>query len=423
MNRVLELQQRRAKLLEDIKAIPALAATEQRAMTSEENEKFNKMCDDEAALRNTIEAERKVAEFAKESDQSRETRERAAAGGDKQQTEADKYEAAFRSYLLNDQMDIPEEHRSLLRRGYQAVDSKEFRDQGISTGAGGGYTIPVSFQNELITAMKWFGGMRTAATRKIRTASGNDLQWPLMDDTGNVGALLSENTAVTTQDVSFNQVTFRGYKYTSKMIKVSRELLMDSAVNVPSEIGMRLGERLGRISNTHFTVGDNINKPQGIVNGAFLGVTAATGGTTTVSYNDLQELKFSVDKAYRDNPSAQFMLHDSTWKAILKLTDSYGRPIIQSTTQGVSTEFPDSLLGKPVIVNNDIPVMAANAKSILYGDMSYYLIRDVLDVTMVRLNERYAEYDQIAFVAFMRMDGRILDGGTHPIKYYQNSAS
>jgi HK97 family phage major capsid protein len=76
-----------------------------------------------------------------------------------------------------------------------------------------------------------------------------------------------------------------------------------------------------------------------------------------------------------------------------------------------------------VIINPNMAPMAASAKSILFGDFSKYVIRDSLELAVLRLAERYAEFGQIGFIAFMRSDGRTLDAGTDPIKYYQNSAS
>ncbi|KKM02260.1 hypothetical protein LCGC14_1786290, partial [marine sediment metagenome] len=68
-------------------------------------------------------------------------------------------------------------------------------------------------------------------------------------------------------------------------------------------------------------------------------------------------------------------------------------------------------------------VMAANAKSVLFGDFKKYLIRDVKGITVLRLAERYAEFLQVAFLAFLRTDGDLLDAGTAPIKHYANSAT
>jgi HK97 family phage major capsid protein len=70
-----------------------------------------------------------------------------------------------------------------------------------------------------------------------------------------------------------------------------------------------------------------------------------------------------------------------------------------------------------------MPVMAANAKSILFGDFSNYVIRDALDVQIIRLNERFPDNLEVGFIAFQRTDGNLVNAGTNPIKYYQNSAT
>jgi HK97 family phage major capsid protein len=154
------------------------------------------------------------------------------------------------------------------------------------------------------------------------------------------------------------------------------------------------------------------------VTASTLGKTGANGQTTSVTYADLVDLMHSVDPAYRGN--AVWMLHDSTLKAIKKLVDSQGRPLWSA---GLASGDPDTILGSRFVVNQSMPVMAASAKSILYGDCSKYLIRDVSDIQLVRLNERYGEYHQVGFLAFYRGDGDLLDAGTNPVKHYANSAS
>ena len=113
-------------------------------------------------------------------------------------------------------------------------------------------------------------------------------------------------------------------------------------------------------------------------------------------------------------------MHDSTLKALKKLVDGDSRPL---WTSGVAVREPDTILGHPYTINQDVATMAASAKSILFGDFSKYIIRDVMGITMMRLNDRYADYFQVGFVAFSRHDGDLLDSGTDPIKYYTNAAS
>jgi HK97 family phage major capsid protein len=114
-----------------------------------------------------------------------------------------------------------------------------------------------------------------------------------------------------------------------------------------------------------------------------------------------------------------WMMNDSTLQFIRKVKDTTGEPVLEPM---IGT-LKNVLLGYPVIINPDLPVMAANAKSILFGDFSRYTIRDSLDFAVLRLSERYADSGQVGFLAFMRSDGRMLDAGTDPVKYYANSPS
>ena len=114
------------------------------------------------------------------------------------------------------------------------------------------------------------------------------------------------------------------------------------------------------------------------------------------------------------------MMHDTTFKLVRKLVDDQNRPIFMSDLSATS---PGTLFGVPVVINQDVATVAASAKAIYYGDFSKYLIRDVQDFTLLRLEERYADYHQVGFVGFSRHDGRILDAGTDPIKHLVMAAS
>ena len=289
----------------------------------------------------------------------------------------------------------------------------EARAQSL-TGSAGGYTVPQGFINQLEASLLAFGGMREVATI-LRTAEGNDLPIPTVSDHANVGAILAENTQVSEQDITFAQITLKAYKYSSKLIRVSSELLQDSAIDLESFIGGALGERIARIFNTHATTGDNSSKPQGIS-------ASAAGKTATavdaITFAELLDLQHSLDPAYRAN--ARFMMHDTTFKLVRKLVDDQNRPIFMNDLSATS---PGTLFGVPVVINQDVATVAAGAKAIYYGDFSKYIIRDVQDFTLLRLEERYADYHQVGFVGFSRHDGRILDAGTDPIKHLIMAAS
>jgi len=298
------------------------------------------------------------------------------------------------------------------------VDGWQYRAQGVGSGAIGLFTVPNEMMRPLEVALLTYGGMRQVAT-VIRTDTGANLPIPTVNDTTNVGAILAENTAGSTQDVAFGQLVLGSFKYSSKIVLVSVELMQDNAINLASFLGEALGTRIGRITNTHFTVGTGAGaQPTGIVTASSLGKTGLTGQTTSVIFDDLVDLEHSVDPAYRQG--GRFMFHDKTLAALKKIKDTQGRPLF---LPGLSVNAPDTILGYPYTINQDVAQMAANAKSILFGSLSKYIIRDVLGVTLLRLDERYAEFHQVAFLAFARFDGNLLNAGTNPVKYYANSAT
>lgn len=281
------------------------------------------------------------------------------------------------------------------------VKTEEHRAQSVGTVGAGGYLVQTTLSDALEEQLLYYANVREVA-QVIRTSTGNPYDIPTMNDTTNKGEIIAENTAYNAQDLAFSKVTLNSYKYSSKLVLCSIELLQDSIVDIPSLLGKMLGERLGRIQADHFTTGTGSGQAQGLVTGATAGVTAASA--TAIAVNDLLGLVHSVDRAYRQD--AKFMMHDSIFLAIRKLQDTLGRPIF---TESYVVGEPDRLFGYPVIINNSMASsIATGAKTILFGDFSKYIIRDALDVQILRLDERYAEYGQVAFTAIMRTDAKVL---------------
>jgi len=283
-----------------------------------------------------------------------------------------------------------------------------------STTSVGGYAIQDEAMREVEIALLQFGGVRQNSTI-LRTATGGPLPIPTVNDTTNVGAIIGEGVTVGTQDAAFGQLVLDAWKYTSKSVLVSVELMQDSSVNLPQMLGRLLGERLGRIQNTHFTTGTGTGQPNGVVTAATF-AQATTGNTTAITFANLIALYHAVDPAYRNQ--AKFMMNDNSISKIKLMTDSQGRPL---WLPGLVDRAPDTILGSPYVINQDMSSMTISGKSILFGDFSKYLIRDVLDFTLLRLDERFAEFLQVAFLAFMRSDGDLLNAGTVPLRGYQNS--
>lgn len=281
----------------------------------------------------------------------------------------------------------------------------------------GGYTVPAEIATMVIERLKAFGGMREATT-VISTAGGNALNFPTSDGTSEIGEIVAENIVVTGGDVTFGTVALPVYKYSSKQIALPLELIQDSAIDVIALVVARLAMRLARIQNMHFTTGTGNGQPAGMITQASVGKIGASGQTVTVSYDDLVDLKHAVNRAYR--AGAKYMMNDLTIASVSKLKDTTGRPIwVPAITEGA----PERLNGHAVATNDDMAVMAANAKSIAFGDFSQYTIRDVKNsTTMLRFDDSaFALKGQVGFCGWTRSGGNLLEPSA--VKVYTNSAT
>jgi HK97 family phage major capsid protein len=313
-------------------------------------------------------------------------------------------ESAFRSFLRYGAANLLPEERKILA-GMRARDN-ERRAQAAGTDAAGGYLVPQGFVAEVIKRLAAWGPMLDPGiTRQVETTAGNQLDWPGMDDTANVGVLLAENTADTDQDLAFNNRVLDAYKYSTRIIRVSEELLQDTAVDLEAIIRDAMAERIGRIVNQHLTLGTGVAQPNGIITAA--GVGAAAGAAAAIAFDDLIELEHAIDPAYRADPSCRWMLHDGTLKRLRKLKDSEGNYIWQPAD--VRSGAPASLLGYGYSINQAMAQVAASARSVVFGPFNRYIVRRVRELIIKRLVERYAESHQVGFIGFARFDGELLD--------------
>jgi HK97 family phage major capsid protein len=326
------------------------------------------------------------------------------------------YLTAFRNFLREGMSELEPEDKKLMRS--RMVDLPK-NAAGVGTGAAGGYAVPPEFRSTFVETQKWYGPMLDEA-EVITTDTGANLPWPTNDDTGNVGAILAENTQISEQDVTLGTNSIDAYMYTSKLVRVSFQLLQD-VPNFDTWLARKLGERVGRILNTHFTTGTGSSQPNGIVTGGTVGVTgtgslASTGG---ISYDNLVDLVEALDPAYGGGAGLKFMGHQTVRKALRKLKDSQGRPLWEPSLQA---GIPATLLEYPFVLNNDMATIAQNSKSLLFGNIrEAYLVRIVKGLTLMRLNERYADFLQVGFAAYERADGEVQNANAYRV--FQTTAT
>lgn len=309
------------------------------------------------------------------------------------------YTEAFARYMRNGITTLDQDDQKALRAGW--VDGPK-NAAGVGTGAAGGYTVPPAFRAKIVEQMNFVAVMRQLA-EVINTDTGANLPWPTVDDTGNEGAILDENTQVSEQDVAFGQASLDSYMYTSKLVRVSLQLLNDNAFNLEKWLAKALGARIGRVQNRHFTVGTGVSQPDGLITAAAVGVTAAA--VDKVVYDELVDLTDSLDPAYLSGGNVGFLMSQTARKVLRKLKDSQNRPLWEPSLQAGT---PDTLMGYGLKLNNYMSAPAAGVKSIGFGDIrEAYVIRDVQDFALLRLSERYADYLQVGFLGFQRSDGTL----------------
>jgi HK97 family phage major capsid protein len=267
-------------------------------------------------------------------------------------------------------------------------------------------------------ALKAYGNVFQTSTL-MQTFNGIQISVPTLNGTAQKATIVGEGSTISPADLTTGSVTFNAYKYASAVV-FSAELLQDSLINLEAYLAQQLAQRFYRGLNTHFVTGDGSSKPQGITVGATdSGVTlSGTGATAAISADNLIDTIHAVDPLYR-NQNAAWLMHDTTLAKVRKLKDSNGQ-YLWVTGGGFSNSLtqgnPDRLLGYPVYVNQDMPQLGtATNKVLVFGDLSKYYIRQVLDVSLQRLDELYAMSGEIGLVAIARFDGKLVDAGTHPV--------
>jgi HK97 family phage major capsid protein len=392
----------RAKVVTQMKALVEASAKDVRAMTSEENSQYAKLDADYEGFTSTIRsyelAEQRANDgAAKIIDPQLYTANTTAIIDDR--GKAKDYEQTFEQYFRYGTSALSPEQRSMMS------EMRGTATQVVGTTTLGGYTVPQGFVPEIERAMLDYSGILQAA-RVIRTATGNALPWPTEDDTTTSAVLVAEAAGFTVADLTFGQTSLAAYKY-GTAAKISWELLQDSAFDMSAELANVFGTRFGRAVNSSCTTGTGSAQPNGVVTASTLGKTAASA--TAVTFAEILDLKHSIDPAYRASNSFGFMLNDAILAVLKKLTigTSDGRSLwMPSYVAGQ----PDRIDGTQYWINQGMDsAMTTGKKILLCGDFSKYIIRQVQDFTVLRLDELYAANGLVGFQGYARWDANCIN--------------
>ena len=388
MSKILEMRQKRAEIWDKAKAFLDEHEGENGVMSAEDTAEYERMEQEVVDMGHAIERMERAEQMDREMNEAAgpnlagQPERPAPATDNKRGTASDAYKKAFWNQL----------------RGRTSFEVRNALQVGELTE--GGYTVPDEFENQLIEALQDENIMR-GLVHGITTSSG-DRKIPLVTNYG-TASWIEEEAQIPESDVAFNQITLGAHKLATA-IRISQELLNDSAFDLASFIAHEFQRRAGAAEEEAIISGDGSHKPIGLLHatlGAQLGVTTASA--TTITADELIDLQHSLKSGYRRK--ASFIMNDAAIKAIRKLKDGQGQYLWQpSIREGV----PDMILNTKVYMSNYMPLVEAGNKVILYGDYSYYWLADRAGRTLQRLNELYAMTDQVGFKLTERLDGRLI---------------
>ena len=397
MGKLKELREKRATVFGEIDELRK--ATDGREMTAEEQQRWDTL------LADYDNADRRVGQEERFEDMERRQAEQVFERQQKEEGKDDaaEYRSAFAEYLFKGEQGVSAENR------------KRFEDRAGLSGLSGGVLVPATLASSIEKALKTFGGMLEAGN-VFSTSTGGDLIMPTVNDTTSKAVVVAEYQKSTQKAPSFGSETMKAYTYRTPIVPVSLELLQDSSFDLESLLAELLSDSFGRGMNEDLTIGNGTGKPKGIINWAT--ASDATPAAAAIKLDDIIDLIKSVDSAYAKQ--GRFMFNRNTLWSLVKIKDTTGRYIWQ---EGAKDGTPPTLFAKPYTLNDDVPDIGAGAASVLFGDFSKFKIRMVKDFRIIRLNELLAEYLSIGIFGFARLDGLLLNAGTHPIKKMVHAGS
>jgi HK97 family phage major capsid protein len=259
--------------------------------------------------------------------------------------------------------------------------------------------------------------LRAGATI-LATDSGENLIVPRSTSLS-TASIITEGSTITESDPTLSSVTLGAHKY-AILVQATRELLEDTSVDLQEYLARETGQAIGLAMGNHFINGTGSGQPRGVLADSTAGVTGPTGTSTTLGTQAtagqgtdlLNDLFGSLAEPYAMSSAAAFLLRNASLTKVRNLKTSAGEP--------VGTTYVNQAPA-PFYADAYVPAMAANAKSILCGDWSRYLVRLVNGLRFERSDEFAFDTDKVTFRAILRADGALIN--VDAIKHFANSAT
>ena len=370
MNNLKALMEKRDELKKDMENLVGKADAEARAMSDEETAAFDAAEQEIRAIDETIARQERASRLDSRSIPTA-AEERAA-----------EEEQIFADYILG--------RVSEMRAGEQNV-----------TMANNGAIIPTTIADRIIKEVKDRCPILARATIYNVKGTLKVPVWGKANTTHDIAVgYRTELTETTADSGKFISVDLGGY-LAGALTLIGKSVENNSAFSVVDFIINQMAEAIATWLEGQLLTGTGSGAAQGALATTNALTTAAAAAITA---DELIELQAKIKQAYQAN--ACWTMNPATFTLIKKLKDANNRYLLQDDVTG---EFPYRLLGKPVFLSDNMPVVAASAKTVLYGDYSGLSVNFRENISIQVLREKYATQHAIGVVSWFEFDSRVTD--------------
>jgi len=291
---------------------------------------------------------------------------------------------------------------TFMRKGKDGMDEMELKALTVGTDATAGNLAPAEYVNELIKVITEISPVRSVA--RIRQTSNKEIEVPSKTATFAAAWTAETGTRSETTGYTTSLNTIPTHELYA-LVDISSALLEDSVFDLEAEMNTEFAEQFAKAEGNAFIAGNGTNKPTGITNGSTVSTTAAAAAAA-IATDDLMNLVHDLKSEYAR--SATFMLNRSTLGAIRKLKDTAGQYIFQTGFSGQSG-LPNTILGHPYVEAVDVADIAADAKSVIFGDFRRgYMIVDRVALSVLRDPYSQASSGNVRYIARRRVGGEVV---------------
>jgi HK97 family phage major capsid protein len=273
-------------------------------------------------------------------------------------------------------------------------------------GAEGGYLVPDDFVAKITEKRDSASFVRAMGVQVIQT-SRDAIDIPAESTSLTKFARTAEEVAYSTNDPSFAQNNVIIHKWT-KLTKISEELLADDASNLEEFYATAVGRSMAQTEAYYVAIGSGSNQHLGIFTG---GTTDSLTFDTAAHIEpvEIYELFTKLNTGYQAN--AAWLMDPATWQHLITLRNTSNWAFGAADYATINTmggPQAGTLYGKPVFLQDDIPVIASDVCVVMVGDPTYYALVERQGLVVSRNPYLYQATGQVGFFNTFRQGGTVL---------------